>query len=87
MKAFFHQVAVAEGLSYLILLGIAMPLKYWAGIPDAVRYTGWAHGVLFVVYMGVLGYLWLSRLVSFKSALLAFALAFVPLGWKWVSIR
>ncbi len=40
-----------EGISFLVLLGIAMPLKYLAGWPDAVRVVGMAHGVLFVLYV------------------------------------
>ena len=40
-----------EGMSFLVLLGIAMPLKYWAGWPLAVRVVGMAHGVLFVLYV------------------------------------
>jgi integral membrane protein len=40
-----------EGVSFLLLLGIAMPLKYLAGWPDAVRVVGMAHGVLFVLYV------------------------------------
>jgi integral membrane protein len=44
-------IGIYEGVSYLLLLGIAMPLKYMAGIPEMVKYVGWAHGVLFVLYM------------------------------------
>lgn len=40
-----------EGTSFLLLLGIAMPLKYMMGIPEAVRYIGMAHGVLFIAYI------------------------------------
>lgn len=40
-----------EGISFLVLLGIAMPLKYFAGWPDAVRVVGMAHGVLFMLYV------------------------------------
>ena len=41
-----------EGVSFLVLLGIAMPLKYYAGEPGAVRVVGMAHGVLFMLYVG-----------------------------------
>jgi integral membrane protein len=44
-------VGIYEGISYLLLLGIAMPIKYMLGIPEVVKYVGWAHGVLFVLYM------------------------------------
>jgi integral membrane protein len=41
-------VACLEGVSYLVLLGAAMPLKYLAGLPLAVRIVGSLHGALFV---------------------------------------
>ena len=40
-----------EGASFLLLLGIAMPLKYMLGIPEAVKYVGMAHGALFITYI------------------------------------
>lgn len=40
-----------EGISFLVLLGVAMPLKYLAGLPQAVRVVGMAHGVLFILYV------------------------------------
>lgn len=46
----FRTVAIAEGISFLLLLFIAMPLKYLADMPLAVKYVGWAHGVLFIAY-------------------------------------
>lgn len=50
----FRYVAIAEGVSFLVLLLIAMPLKYFMGIPEAVKYIGWAHGVLFMLYIPLL---------------------------------
>ena len=44
-------VALLEGASYLLLLGVAMPLKYLAGMPGAVRAVGSAHGGLFLLYV------------------------------------
>lgn len=38
-----------EGVSFLLLLFVAMPLKYFAGLPLAVKVVGMAHGVLFLV--------------------------------------
>ena len=40
-----RSVGKVEGLSYLLLLGIAMPLKYMAGMPMAVSIVGLIHGV------------------------------------------
>ncbi len=44
-------VGYAEGTSYLLLLGIAMPLKYAANWPYAVQVVGAAHGGLWIVYL------------------------------------
>jgi integral membrane protein len=44
-------VGYAEGASFLLLLGVAMPLKYAAGMPEAVFWTGLAHGLLFLLYV------------------------------------
>jgi integral membrane protein len=43
-------IALVEGVSFLLLLGIAMPLKYFAAIPQAVTIAGWLHGLLFMAF-------------------------------------
>lgn len=47
----FRRIAIAEGISFLVLVLIAMPLKYLAGLPEAVKIIGWAHGILFVAFL------------------------------------
>lgn len=42
-------LGLIEGWSFVILLLIAMPLKYLADLPMAVRVVGMAHGVLFLL--------------------------------------
>lgn len=49
----FRLVGLAEGVSFLVLLCIAMPLKYLANIPEAVKICGWIHGVLFVGFIAL----------------------------------
>jgi integral membrane protein len=73
-------VGIAEGISFLILLGIAMPLKYYFGFPLAVKYTGWAHGLLFIlfiiaVFLAVKPMKW-----NFLSVLIALAASLIPFG-------
>ena len=46
----FRTWAIAEGWSFLVLLLVAMPLKYLAEWPWGVKVVGWAHGVLFIGY-------------------------------------
>jgi len=43
-----RQLAIVEGISTLVLFGLAMPLKYFAGLPLAVTIVGSVHGFLFV---------------------------------------
>lgn len=42
--------AILEGISYLLLFGLSMPLKYYYNMPEPNYYIGMAHGLLFVVY-------------------------------------
>lgn len=54
MKDAMHSlrwVGYAEGTSFLVLLGIAMPLKYWADYPLAVTVVGSLHGGLWILYL------------------------------------
>ena len=44
-------IGFGEGISFLLLLGVAMPLKYFYGEPGAVRVVGMAHGILFMLYV------------------------------------
>jgi integral membrane protein len=43
-------IGLIEGISFLVLLGVAMPLKYFAGLPQAVTVVGWIHGLLFITF-------------------------------------
>jgi len=74
----FRKVAVAEGISYLLLLFVAMPLKYFADMPLAVKYTGWAHGLLFVLYAVLLIMAWMEQKWSFGKAVLIFFASLLP---------
>jgi integral membrane protein len=46
----FRLISFIEGLSYLILVFIAMPMKYLADNPYLVKVVGMAHGVLFILF-------------------------------------
>jgi integral membrane protein len=43
-----------EGVSFLLLLGLAMPLRHYLQINEPVRYIGMAHGFLFIGYIVIL---------------------------------
>lgn len=76
----FLKIGFAEGVSFLVLLFIAMPLKYFMGLPLPVRVMGMIHGVLFIWYVIALLKATLEYQWSFKKAAIAFLLSFLPFG-------
>ena len=69
-----------EGVSFLVLLGIAMPLKYLADWPDAVRVVGMAHGILFVFYVLAAIQAAVEHDWPWKRTALVFAASVLPAG-------
>ncbi|QHL87358.1 DUF3817 domain-containing protein [Nibribacter ruber] len=80
----FRSIAIIEGISFLLLLIIAMPMKYMMGIPEPVKYMGWAHGVLFVLFMALLLQVWIQYKWSFWKVALAFIASLIPFGTFWL---
>lgn len=76
----FRKVSVAEGISFLVLLIIAMPLKYMFDFPWAVKVVGWAHGVLFVAYIFLLLKLTLKLKWGIERFFMFFVAALLPLA-------
>ena len=76
----FRLIAVAEGISYLLLLCIAMPLKYFFAMPEAVKIVGWLHGILFLAYIPAA--LIMRRALNWSVLYLLWALAasLIPFG-------
>ncbi len=73
-------LALLEGISFLVLLGIAMPLKYYMNKPDAVKIVGMAHGVLFVLYTINLLLVHLKLKWNLGRTTGAFIASFIPFG-------
>ena len=76
----FRWVAFLEGLSFVLLLFVAMPLKYWAGLPLAVRIVGMVHGLLFVLFIGMLFRAAVERDWPMKRWGLALLSSLLPFG-------
>jgi integral membrane protein len=77
-------VAFVEGCSYLLLVGVAMPLKYLAGLPLAVTVVGAAHGALFILFCVALAHAMLVARWSLLRAGIVFASSLVPFGTFFV---
>lgn len=76
-------MALVEGVSLVALVGIAMPLKYSAGLPEAVRVVGITHGALFLLATTTLAVV-LARghLAPLKGASV-FAASLIPFAGLW----
>lgn len=73
-------IGLWEGISFLVLLGIAMPLKYLAGWPDAVRVVGMAHGILFMLYVAATIQAAMEYEWPFRRTLIVLAASILPAG-------
>lgn len=73
-------VGFLEGLSFLALVLIAMPLKHFADQPLAVRYVGMAHGILFLLYLLAAVPVALEYSWSWRTCGLAVLASLLPAG-------
>lgn len=76
----FKIVGDIEGLSYLVLLGIAMPLKYYASMPAAVKYTGALHGGLFILFILLMLECGIKEKWGVSKYIAAFISSLIPFG-------
>lgn len=73
-------IGILEGLSFLVLLLIAMPLKYWADSPQMVAIVGSLHGLLFVLYILAVIHVTIKHRWSFWKFAAACAASVLPFG-------
>ena len=77
-------ISIIEGISFLVLLGIAMPLKYALDMPRAVFWVGLIHGLLFVIFCMALLNAFLVAKWKMKPPVLIFLASLVPFAPLWV---
>lgn len=76
----FKWISIFEGTSFLLLLFIAMPLKYVWNMPQMVEVVGMLHGLLFVVYIMGAFYLFKPLNWTYKTLLIVVVSSIVPFG-------
>ncbi|MDX6743707.1 DUF3817 domain-containing protein [Actinocorallia sp. A-T 12471] len=76
----FRYVSLAEATSFLLLLLVAMPLKYLADIPVAVSIVGAAHGALFLAYVGLVALCFRPLRWTLTRAFLALVASVLPIA-------
>lgn len=84
MINFFRLVSLLEGVSYILLLFIAVPIKYMQGNPDYVKMLGMPHGVLFVAYIALAILLKMELKWSNKTFGIVCLLSILPFGTFFV---
>lgn len=85
--SFLRRVTLLEAISFLILLFIAMPLKYFYGMPEAVKIVGMTHGVLFVLFCLALYRVMMHTSWPFSRAALLFIASVIPFAPFFIDRR
>lgn len=83
----FRVISFIEGLSYVVLVAIAMPLKYGAGNTTIVPLVGRIHGGLFVLFVVALAAVASARTWTRSQVATAFIAGLIPLGAFWLERR
>lgn len=80
-------LAFIEGVSFLLLLGVGMPLKYVYALPAPNRVMGMAHGLLFVLYVFCVIQAQIEYRWPFRKTALALLASVVPFGTFWADVK
>ncbi|NAS30222.1 DUF3817 domain-containing protein [Flavobacteriaceae bacterium R38] len=83
----FRITAILEGISYLLLFAVSMPLKYLLNIPEPNIYIGYAHGFLFMAYVVLAIVLCYKKSWSFKLFIILFIASLLPFGTFYIDKR
>ncbi len=80
----FRLIAFFEGLSYLLLLFIAVPIKYSLGDPSYVKMLGMPHGILFVAYIGFALFMRAEKEWNLKTLAVVLVASVLPFGTFYI---
>ena len=84
---FVRVTGFLEGLSNIVLFCIAMPVKYGMGIKEAVKYPGWVHGILFILFMVAIARMRMVAQWPLKQVGIAVLASLIPFGTFWADAR
>lgn len=80
----FRIIALLEGVSYILLLFIATPIKYMADDPTYVRILGMPHGLLFIAYIAIAVLLKPEQQWNNRTFLVILVASLIPFGTFYV---
>ncbi|MFK7812188.1 MAG: DUF3817 domain-containing protein [Maribacter sp.] len=84
MLNLFRITSILEGISYLALFAVTMPLKYLADIPMPNKFVGYAHGVLFIAYILIAALFWFKNKWSIKRGIILLVASLLPFATFYV---
>lgn len=84
MLRIFQQVALWEAISTVFLFFVAMPLKYFADVPEAVRIAGSIHGFLVIIFVVLLIMCWQSYNWTLGRVVKYLVLSVIPVVSFWI---
>ena len=80
LSVIFHYLGILEASSFLLLLFIAVPLKYLADNPLWVKIIGPIHGILFLAYIIAAVVMYLTYRWKISQLILAILCGLLPFG-------
>ena len=80
-------VSLLEGISFLLLVFVGMPLKYLAATPLPNKILGMSHGMLTIVFVGVLLSVWTDKKISSGLAIKTFLASLIPFGAFFIEMK
>ena len=83
----FRKIAFAEGVSFIVLLFVAMPLKYFGNMPMAVTIVGGLHGLLFVAFVVMAWEVKREYKKDWAWLIKSFIASIIPFGTFWMDSR
>ncbi|GAB5472122.1 MAG: hypothetical protein Mars2KO_02210 [Maribacter sp.] len=87
MLNLFRITSILEGISYLSLFAVTMPLKYMAGLPMPNKYVGYAHGVLFIAYILLALLFCFQKKWPFKRVVILLTASLLPFATFYVDSK
>lgn len=84
MKNIFRIVSFLEGFSYLLLIFVAVPIKYFNGDASFVKILGMPHGILFMLYIILAITLLKSMKWDFKTVMIILVASILPFGTFYI---
>ena len=80
-------ISLIEGISYLLLISVGMPLKYMMQMPIPNKILGMGHGILTVLFVVILFQVWSKKKIATALAIQTFIASLIPFGAFYIELK